>query len=446
MIDVAANQKEVQKETKKGKPPSIDIHIEMKIIASSDDCWELWKDFISAHSAGELIDPDKNPPIKCNVAKDWSPEKEGIISREFFKWLGNFEEDDFMALLTHLLHRTKNWDYAYPKVVMKCPTSVLEECYHYKDWVERRKRKHIIRKEIQILHPKSLPFYDKNGGLNKPLWKEFKRIYHITPASMRVLLECPGEYFFVEAKQKKNKNKTMEQISPYAKEFLKVFLRRKATSACDVGRSFFRKYSSSAHVKLGEWEEDTWSTTKDKLKLAVIDFRRVPGFMTKGSTATPYYTSWFSWFANTNEPKLTEPPIWMWICGDKETQTQLIVEAEKWGMMETYAKRLCIYEPFKFERLEDRGIKDKYSKASVHLLFLLKKEIRKNYQIPDEFKAPSTPFFTQIRKYNELEYRMNDNELRMEFYLSVLELFCDPGDSVYTVHSGTKIVCAGLVS
>ena len=34
----------------------------------------------------------------------------------------------------------------------------------------------------------------------------------------------------------------------------------------------------------------------------------------------------------------------------------------------------------------------------------------------------------------------------MEFYLQLLDLFCRPGDTIYSVFSGTKILCAGLVS
>ena len=34
----------------------------------------------------------------------------------------------------------------------------------------------------------------------------------------------------------------------------------------------------------------------------------------------------------------------------------------------------------------------------------------------------------------------------MEFYLQLLDLFCRPGDTIYSVFSGTKVLCAGLVS
>ena len=40
---------------------------------------------------------------------------------------------------------------------------------------------------------------------------------------MRVLLEAPGEDYFVVAKAVSNKNKSIEELSPYAKQFFKAF-------------------------------------------------------------------------------------------------------------------------------------------------------------------------------------------------------------------------------
>ena len=66
--------------------------------------------------------------------------------------------------------------------------------------------------------------------------------------------------------------------------------------------------------------------------------------------------------------------------------------------------------------------------------------------IPEEFAAPNTSVYTKPRKYQELEYRDQPSELGMEFYLQLLDLFCSAGDTIYSVFSGTKILCARLVS
>ena len=42
---------------------------------------------------------------------------------------------------------------------------------------------------------------------------------------MRLFLEAPGEEYFVAAKQVASKNKSIKDLSPYAKAFFKAFLR-----------------------------------------------------------------------------------------------------------------------------------------------------------------------------------------------------------------------------
>jgi hypothetical protein len=38
------------------------------------------------------------------------------------------------------------------------------------------------------------------------------------------------------------------------------------------------------------------------------------------------------------------------------------------------------------------------------------------------------------------------SELRMEFYLQILEMFYQPGDAIVSIFGGGKVVCAGVVS
>ena len=54
--------------------------------------------------------------------------------------------------------------------------------------------------------------------------------------------------------------------------------------------------------------------------------------------------------------------------------------------------------------------------------------------------------YEKPRKYNELEYSMYLIELRMEFYIRILDLFCAQGDSVFELFAGTKLMVASLVS
>ena len=131
---------------------------------------------------------------------------------------------------------------------------------------------------------------------------------------------------------------------------------------------------------------------------------------------------------------------------NKETELQLH-QLVGHGMLTTkYVKRFSMYIPAKFERLEDLPATHRNARAPITLLFLIRHVDKDKIVVPDEFEAPNTLVYTKPRKYQELEYREQATELRMEFYLQIFDLFCRPGDIVYSVFSGTKILCIGLVS
>ena len=62
-----------------------------------------------------------------------------------------------------------------------------------------------MKKELHKLNF-SLGLMDKAGCLQEDRWKQFKVDYNVTRASMRVLLEAPGEDYFIATKAVSNKN------------------------------------------------------------------------------------------------------------------------------------------------------------------------------------------------------------------------------------------------
>jgi hypothetical protein len=102
------------------------------------------------------------------------------------------------------------------------------------------------------------------------------------------------------------------------------------------------------------------------------------------------------------------------------------------------------------ERLVDWAANNRLTRGTVFLIFLVRKSYRASKRdpivIPKAFVALQTSIYSKPRKYNELEYRFDTSELRMEFYLRVLEMFCKPGDSMFSIFGGWKVLCAGLVS
>ena len=80
------------------------------------------------------------------------------------------------------------------------------------------------------------------------------------------------------------------------------------------------------------------------------------------------------------------------------------------------------------------------------LIFLQAKDTTFQGKIPSEYFAPDTIKYKDAKRYNELPFRMYNMELRMEFYLWLVEMFCLPGSGVFSVFAGSKLTCAALVS
>ena len=202
MIDV---NKSLRISRTKGAEEKLKLVNELKIITAPKEIYNLWSEVISRAAHGELYNP--NTGSKFNEKKNWKQES-CLLSREYFKWLGNLSLQDLERLAMHLLNQSREKrKFPYPKVTIKAISSVLESCYSTKEWVERRKRKQLVKQELNNIDP-TLGLINVDGELIHAKWKAFKRARNITSASMNVLLERPGETYFAEAKQLKSKNKT----------------------------------------------------------------------------------------------------------------------------------------------------------------------------------------------------------------------------------------------
>ena len=66
--------------------------------------------------------------------------------------------------------------------------------------------------------------------------------------------------------------------------------------------------------------------------------------------------------------------------------------------------------------------------------------------VKKQYQAPQHVVYEKPQKYNELEYSMYPIELRMEFYIRILDMFYVQGDSVFELYVGMKLMVASLVS
>jgi hypothetical protein len=104
------------------------------------------------------------------------------------------------------------------------------------------------------------------------------------------------------------------------------------------------------------------------------------------------------------------------------------------------------YVPGPFERLCDVLERSSHARDSVQLLFLVKVGVTpKTSPIPRRFEVSPKSRYQTRRQAFEIDYRIYDTELRMEFYLSLLDLFVLPREIVLSVFGGGKIVSAAWV-
>lgn len=254
MINVAKHQKEMEK---KGGKKLLTLTNEVKIITFPDPLWKLWAEVIASVAQGDLVDPDSKSYEKFKDKKDFVPDKDLTLSREFFKFLGNLLETDHEKLCKHILNESgTSWRLIYPKVVLKQSKAMKEDCYTVKDYVERRKCKSIAQLQLHLTDPE-LGIYD-GDVFNVPVWKQFKKEYHVTKASKRVLLEWGvPDFYYANAKATMHRNSTCEEISPYAKEFLRVFLEERKKFKPSTAHVYTRFFTRKPPMMLTPWSEES---------------------------------------------------------------------------------------------------------------------------------------------------------------------------------------------
>ena len=162
----------------------------MKIITSSDETFKLWQEVISCAARGDLIDVDSKELTKFKDHKNLKPEKDGVFTWKFFKFFGNLSKADYAKLCRHILNRSgPSRKLPHPKVVVKQPTTVVEDCYLVKEWIERLKKKATACFQLHLIRPELGLYTDGNKQFVQVAWKNFKKEFSINKASIRVLLD-----------------------------------------------------------------------------------------------------------------------------------------------------------------------------------------------------------------------------------------------------------------
>ncbi|KAG0562160.1 hypothetical protein KC19_9G122500, partial [Ceratodon purpureus] len=367
---------------------------------------------------------------------------DGTLPREFFKWLGNLTEADHQKMCKHILHKSgPSRKYTYPKVTIKQNTSVLEDCYSVKEWAERRKRKAVAQAEFNNINPTLHLF--KRDGLDVPAWKQSKH----------VLLDwgIPDSYW-TNSRATQFRNKSAKDLSPYAVEFFKTFLKVRHAFQCPSAEMWFLPFIREPRLSFGSWPSDIWRLSGDAVTVGIIDFRFLPTYKTRHNYTleNPFFMDFFNMIEEYGQPQFNDVRHWLLICGDDEDFAQVLT----WVERNTLSGRRRVhseYLPAPNERLGGHPPKSRIAMEPVKLLFLIDDNLLENeVSTPEplsEYRTPDHPLYKDNRKFNERRYAMYPSELRMEFYLQVLDTFCSTGVAVYQLYAGTKsLIAAAMLS
>ena len=149
-----------------------------------------------------------------------------------------------------------------------------------------------------------------------------------------------------------------------------MFLKHKNNFQKPSTMGFYRSYNDNSNVFRG-WPRCIWQDDiVGRMSLGVLDFRMLPGVENKESSTvdSPYFKEVMLSLQKRKDPTLKDVPAWLFICGDKKEQAQVLRFVEKDKVLKTYDMDFSIYSAGKIDRLGDIPVANKPPK--VLLVFL----------------------------------------------------------------------------
>ena len=146
------------------------------------------------------------------------------------------------------------------------------------------------------------------------------------------------------------------------------------------------------------------------------------------------------------EPPITDPNLWLFIVEDEDDRVAAIKFVET--RMPEFNIMHSTYISSKVEMLNN--VSTRGTAPDVPLLFLFKR--RNAYadearsRMKGVYTTPTTcVYYTDPSKNNEGKWRLRSTELRMEFYLNILQDFAAASENILAVFTGYKFMLAAKV-
>ena len=146
------------------------------------------------------------------------------------------------------------------------------------------------------------------------------------------------------------------------------------------------------------------------------------------------------------KPAITTPNLWLFIIEDDDDRVAAIKFAET--RMPEFDIMYSTYILSKVEMLNN--ISTRATTPDVPLLFLFKRgnayADKARRRMKGVYTTPQTcVYYTDPFKNNEGKWRLRPTELRMEFYLNILQDFAAASENILAVFTGRKFMLAAKV-
>jgi hypothetical protein len=420
----------------------LELKGELRLICCSQDTWDMWTTFFDAHSAGDIVNPE--------TETKYASEKDGEappITREFFRPLQGLTESELHRCAVHLLGNTVGRKLPYPKIFLRRPKH-KPGTYYIKEWCDHRKLKTNAMRELSLLLP-DLHMFDIHGEINWEGWREFKLQYHVNGSSMRSLVK--EHIAMLKLKGNKRSKKTETEAAELQRYI--TFLERKRNATFHGIARFCLVTTGLTTTTFSGWDDGTsrMEVREDRrgCPFGIIDFRCIPGCGRQGIKGMPFYEPFMSKFVAFKSPSIREPHVWLWI-SDHE-RLAAVTDFYEAHIKHEYILFHSTYLPCKTEGItainEARGNKQV---GAVCLMFLCYNKLRdgrapvKSSHFKKLYSVPHPP---PKELFQETLYSVfPGNELRMEFYVEILQGLAMDGETVYNVFGGSKVMYAAMVS
>ena len=418
-----------------------DIKYEMKLMTLPDDHYAMWEEFLTKHSNGDLINPETLRPYR--EAK--GVKKRFTLQREFFKHMGHFTDEDLKAYVLHLLGRTPKRTLPYPKVSVGKTKLYVVGHYSGYDWVERRKRKKVILEELMNIDA-NLSFFKPDGAVDKASWKAWKEKYRFSTATFDFLLSAPPGDFFKKRLTNEAMNKRLSDMTEKfsdLNDMFKTFMSHKYRLQKPAGKIQLRGLDGTSmafRIRNSTWKYNA----RRSLSFGIADFREAPKHKPSQDPLAPDpLFPFLTKLLELKDPPMSEPNVWLWITASPLDDATVSTFIETY--FDDYVYEPSVYKPCKAERLND--VSNRQTASDVKLHFLFKRHVSNFIPglVRKEYSAGSVQYYTDPSKNHEAKWRLSSSELRMEFYLEILQNFASPGENFFGIYTGAKCMLAAKV-